>query len=350
MAAEQGRCPETQHLLGGTSLKLAFCQAGTQRMAGDISTGTFRPIVRLKFRKDILAHFHNVAHPGRPASCRIISSRFVWRGLSSDVTAWAHGCLACQRGKIHHHTRLALQPIPIPQRRFSHLHVDLVGPLQYSNNFNYIFTITDCTSKWIEAIPLSDTSAAACAKALTFTWISHFGVPETITSDRGLQFTSNLWLKLCETLHISHRQTTAYHPESNGAGPALSPSESGPGTRSSPSAASRPARPRTPRLAAYVAAADRLVRTEAALPQPSGSRFQTPWFLHLPFRRHHETVLEPFSYPARRFLHARRLHRCHRHSTHPVNGHRQRGWTSDLFSFQPRPELGGSPVDTCLHP
>jgi hypothetical protein len=27
-----------------------------------------------------------------------------------------------------------------------------------------------------------------------------------------------------------------------------------------------------------------------------------------------------------------------------------RGWTSDLFSSQPRPELGGSPVDTCLHP
>jgi hypothetical protein len=37
----------------------------------------------------------------------------------------------------------------------------------------------------MEAIPLSETSAAACAKALTFTWISRFGVPETISSDRG---------------------------------------------------------------------------------------------------------------------------------------------------------------------
>ncbi len=161
----------------------------------------------------IFAHFHNVAHPRRLASRRIISSRFVWRGLSSDVAAWARGCLACQRGKIHRHTRLVPQPIPIPQRRFSHLHVDLVGPLQYSNNFNYIFTIIDRTSKWMEAIPLSDTSAAACAKALTFTWISRFCVPEMITSDRGPQFTSNLWFILCEMLHISHRQTTAYHPE-----------------------------------------------------------------------------------------------------------------------------------------
>jgi hypothetical protein len=44
----------------------------------------------------------------------------------------------------------------------------------------------------MEAIPLSETSAGACAKALTFTWISRFKVPETITSDRGPQFTSNL--------------------------------------------------------------------------------------------------------------------------------------------------------------
>jgi hypothetical protein len=38
-----------------------------------------------------------------------------------------------------------------------------------------------------------------------------------ITSDRGLQFTSNLWFQLCKMLNISHKQTTANHPELNGA-------------------------------------------------------------------------------------------------------------------------------------
>ncbi len=172
----------------------------------------FCPFLPLKFRKIVFNHFHNVAHHGRLASHRIISSRFVWRGLFSNITAWARGCLACQRGKIHRHTCPAPQPIPIPQLHFSHLHVDLVGPLQYSNSFNYILTIIDQTSKWMETVPLSEMSAAACSKALTLTWISCLGVPETITSDRGPQFTSNLWLQLCEMLNISHRQTTAYHP------------------------------------------------------------------------------------------------------------------------------------------
>jgi hypothetical protein len=116
MTAEQNHCLETQRLLGGTSLKLAFCQTGAQCLAGDVSTGNFHPIVPLKFRKIIFDHSHNVAHSGRLASSRIISSRFVWRGLSSDITTWARGCLACQRGKIHCHTRLVPHPIPIPQR------------------------------------------------------------------------------------------------------------------------------------------------------------------------------------------------------------------------------------------
>jgi hypothetical protein len=162
MAAEKNSCPEKQRLLGGTSLKSAFHQTGAQRLARDVSTGNSCPIVPLKFRKNIFDHFHNVAHPRRLASHRIISSRFVWRSLSSDVTAWARRCLACQCGKIHRHTRLF--PIPIPQRHFSHLHVDLVGPLQYSNNFNYICTIIDRTSKWMEAIPLSETSAQHAQK------------------------------------------------------------------------------------------------------------------------------------------------------------------------------------------
>ncbi len=135
--------------------------------------------------------------------------------------------------------------------------------------------------------------------------------------------------------HPFSRSTTAPTP-SCAAGPAPSPSESGPGTRSSLSAASRLARPQTPCLAARVTAADCRVRTQAILLQPSRSRFQTRWSLHLPLRRHLETVPEPFSYPARRFLQARdrrRLHRCHRRGTRPINRHHHRGYTSDLFSF-----------------
>jgi hypothetical protein len=50
MAAEQNSSTEMQRLLGGTSIKLAFRQAGTHRLAGDVSTGIFHPIVPQKSR------------------------------------------------------------------------------------------------------------------------------------------------------------------------------------------------------------------------------------------------------------------------------------------------------------
>ncbi len=64
MAVEQNSCPETQRLLGGTSLKLAFRQTGAQRLTGDVSTGNFRPIVPLKFRKTFLIIFIMLLTPG----------------------------------------------------------------------------------------------------------------------------------------------------------------------------------------------------------------------------------------------------------------------------------------------
>jgi hypothetical protein len=77
MVAEQNRSAEMQRLFGGSSLQLAFHQAGTQHLAGDVSTGIFRPIVPKKFRKDISSNFHNNSHPGRLAFLRLVSSRFV---------------------------------------------------------------------------------------------------------------------------------------------------------------------------------------------------------------------------------------------------------------------------------
>jgi hypothetical protein len=138
MAAEQNRCPETQRLLGGTSLKLLSARQALNAWLEMFPQATFALLSPSNSEKTIFDHFHNVVHPGRLASHRIISSRFVWRSLSRDVTAWlgprVSGLTAGQDPPPHTPGPLTHY---IPQRRFSHLHVNLVGPLQYSNNFNY---------------------------------------------------------------------------------------------------------------------------------------------------------------------------------------------------------------------
>ena len=65
-------------------------------------------------------------------------------------------------------------------------------------------------------VPLTSTTATACTDALVASWISRFGVPAAITTDRGVQFTSAVWQVLCKRLGIIHITTTAYHPQANG--------------------------------------------------------------------------------------------------------------------------------------
>ena len=72
----------------------------------------------------------------------------------------------------------------------------------------------DRTSRWPEVVPLSSITAVVCAQALLSSWISRFGVPSVITTDRGAQFTS--LLEVCSLLGIRRSQTTSYHPQSNG--------------------------------------------------------------------------------------------------------------------------------------
>ena len=88
----------------------------------------------------------------------------------------------------------AVQPIPVPGRRFFNIHVDLVGPLPVSEDgYSNLFTIVDWSTRWAGAFPLKCTSITFCGDALISGWISRFGVPDTLMSDRGAQFTSAIW-------------------------------------------------------------------------------------------------------------------------------------------------------------
>lgn len=182
----------------------------------DKSTGVPRPYVPAGLRRMVFTSVHDIAHPGSRASKIMITARYVWWRMKKDITEWARTCLDCQRAKVGRHTSPPVGQMPLPAARFQHLHVDLVGPLPMSQGFQFVFTIVDRFTRWPEVIPVSDMSAETCARALLSQWISRFGVPHNIVSDRGRQFTSKLWEKLASLLGVSLATTTAYHPQSNG--------------------------------------------------------------------------------------------------------------------------------------
>ena len=161
--------------------------------------------VPVGWRKRIFNVLHSLAHPSRKTTLEIISRDYVWHGMKKEVVNWAKTCVKCQQNKITRHTKPPTQTIPTPQDRFTHVHVDLVGPLPKSQGFEYLLTMVDPTTRWPEAIPLEDSKAEMVTRAFIMGWCARFGVPKVITMDRGVQFTSNLWTQVLKKL--ASRQT-----------------------------------------------------------------------------------------------------------------------------------------------
>jgi hypothetical protein len=202
-------------MMNSTTLQITTQAVGDETLLGDVSTGVFCLLVPIQHREAVFQSLHAIHHPRVCATRRLIAARFCWPQMAKAITQMARACLHCQQGKVHRHVHLQPAEIPVPHRCFAHIHVDLVRPLPPLRGHTYVFTIIDRTSRWPEAIPLASITAADCARALFAGWVSQFGVPATITSNRGAQFTSALWAGLL-LLNIQHSPTTAYHPQSNG--------------------------------------------------------------------------------------------------------------------------------------
>jgi transposase InsO family protein len=197
------------------SLQVRACEVEGVSLLSDVSMGRLRPLVAEADRPLVFEAIHGVAHPGICVTRRMIAARFLWPGMQSYIATWCRSCVVCQRAKVTRQPRAPVQPIAIPKRRFSHVHVDLVGPLPVSaEGYMYLLTMIDRTTRWLEATPLKE--SASCVEAFLSNWVAHFGVPETLTSDRGAQFSSSTWASFCSKLGVRHAMTTAYHPQANG--------------------------------------------------------------------------------------------------------------------------------------
>ena len=203
-----------------TNSSFNFCEVPLSNAEGTIicdnSTNHARPYVPATYRRAVFDSLHSLSHPGARATRKLIADRFVWPSMNKDIKHWARTCLHCQRAKIHRHNVAPLGTFATPDARFDHVHIDLVGPLPPSNGFTYLLTVIDRFTRWPEAICISDISAETVAKAFVCRWVSMFGAPSTITTDRGPQFQSALFRSLSTLLGSTQIRTTAYHPAANG--------------------------------------------------------------------------------------------------------------------------------------
>uniref|UniRef100_A0A8C7P8U9 Gypsy retrotransposon integrase-like protein 1 n=1 Tax=Oncorhynchus mykiss TaxID=8022 RepID=A0A8C7P8U9_ONCMY len=163
-------------------------------------------------------------HPGIGQTVRCLSGKYWWPTLAKDVRVYVSSCSVCTQCKAPTHLpRRKLQPLPVPQRPWSHLSVDFVMDLSPSQGNTTILVVVDrfhdsgcCGSVLMShSFARSPYGPTDCEALFTHVF-RHYGVPEDIVSDRGSQFTSRVWRAFMERLGVSVSLTSGFHPESNG--------------------------------------------------------------------------------------------------------------------------------------
>ena len=133
-----------------------------------------------------------------------------------DITVYCQTCVGCQSTVPSKKKPPSPGLFEVPDDRFSHVHIDIVGPLPESEGFKFLLTTMDRTTRFFSAIPVKDTSAKTCSQAFLLNHVAMFGIPSACTSDRGSNFVSDLFHEMQRGLGIEAIHTPIYLPQGNG--------------------------------------------------------------------------------------------------------------------------------------
>lgn len=141
---------------------------------------------------------------------------FYWPGIFRNVSEHCMACDTCQKVVKRTHVKAPMVNTPIISEPFSKISMDIVEPLTRTKGGNkFILTIVDDATRYPEAYALKSCDAENVANCL-IDLFSRVGIPQTILTDHGTNFTSELLKQLYDFLKVKGITTSPYHPAANG--------------------------------------------------------------------------------------------------------------------------------------
>ncbi|XP_063382163.1 uncharacterized protein K02A2.6-like [Cydia fagiglandana] len=169
-----------------------------------------RVVIPISCRDKVLKELHE-AHMGIVKTKSLARGYVWWPGLDEAIEAQCRECGVCAAASSAppaHAPRLWVWP----DRPWTRIHLDFLGPVRGKT---YLIVV-DAYSKWIEAIRMNGTSAAAVIRVLRELW-SRFGIPKQVVSDNGPPYSSTEFKNFLSSNGVDQVLSAPYHPASNGA-------------------------------------------------------------------------------------------------------------------------------------
>lgn len=176
----------------------------------------FTRIPEERYRNISGHHNSKVGHFGVEKTIDALhKSGLQWKYMRKQVRQFIKQCPVCQKLSA---TKLALKVHPFTTAAYSPmdvLNIDTIGPVAKDLFGNeHIIVIIDCFTRWVELIPIPDTTAKSAARAL-LQHVGRYGTPGLIKSDRGSQFVNNIISEFSLLVITDQEHGLAYSKEEN---------------------------------------------------------------------------------------------------------------------------------------
>uniref|UniRef100_A0A803T7I9 Gypsy retrotransposon integrase-like protein 1 n=1 Tax=Anolis carolinensis TaxID=28377 RepID=A0A803T7I9_ANOCA len=157
-------------------------------------------------------------HFGLFKTMHLILRDFWWPKIRKDVEKYVNTCPVCQRSKIRREKPSGLlHPLPTPSRPWEIISADFITDLPPSCGFTTILVVVDLFTKLAHFIPCEGLPTAQETADLFLQHVFRLhGLPKSLVTDRGSQFTSRFWKALQKLLGIDSRLSSAHHPQTDG--------------------------------------------------------------------------------------------------------------------------------------
>lgn len=148
----------------------------------------------------VLRDFHfspTGGHQGVKRTVERLQQSYHWPGLVKDVKNMIRTCEICNKNKYGKATKMPMQITSTATKPFQRIALDIVGPLPESEDgFKYLLTFQDDLTKFVGAIPIPNQEAQTVAKEFVSHVVLRFGIPDSILTDQGSNFLSDLFTRM----------------------------------------------------------------------------------------------------------------------------------------------------------
>ena len=168
-----------------------------------------RLLIPAKMRRAVLALLHD-SHQGLVRTKQRAQLTVYWPNMSHDIDNVISSCQMCQ-DRLPSHPKEPIATKPQPNRPFQEIAADFCT---YAGN-EYLIVV-DCLSDWPEIVPMYHNTTASRLTSALRAIFCRTGVPDTVWSDQGPQFTSKIFQDFATQWDFQHATSSPGYPQSNG--------------------------------------------------------------------------------------------------------------------------------------